>query len=273
MKPKLCVLFGSSLLLLSLLPCGPLSAGDREARTVHYSRKDIIELRCQVRVSTAIVLPTNEKILDFTTGDKEYWIVNGAENFCYVHPAKPGISSNLNLICSSGNVYSFLLAEVSTTPNPEKPVDYKVFVEPQDDSLVSSINSPNPRFVPAQELAQYQKQITLLQDQVTLAETQAKQTKEKEVSEYKSKYPSSLRFQYRYKSQDPFEVTAIFHDGAFTYIHSNAREKPAIYEIKDGKPNLINFQLENNCYIVPKVIDHGYLQVGKKKMEFRRREA
>ena len=172
MKPKPCVLFGSSLLLLSLLPCGPLSAGDREARTVHYSRKDIIELRCQVRVSTAIVLPTNEKILDFTTGDKEYWIVNGAENFCYVHPAKPGISSNLNLICSSGNVYSFLLAEVSTTPNPEKPVDYKVFVEPQEE--VSSINSPNPRFVPAEEMVQYKKQITLLQEQVTLAETQAK---------------------------------------------------------------------------------------------------
>src|SRR5206468_8648776 len=168
MKPT-CFLL--SLFFLSLPPCGPLSAGDREARTVHYSRKDIIELRCQVRVSTAIVLPTNEKILDFTTGDKEYWIVNGAENFCYVHPARPGISSNLNLICSSGNVYSFLLAEVSTTPNPEKPVDYKVFVEPGDDSLVSSINSPNPRFVPAEEMAHYKKQITLLQEQVTLAET------------------------------------------------------------------------------------------------------
>ena len=89
MKPKRFALFHSSLFLFSLLPCGFLSAGDREARTVHYSKKDIIELRCQVRVSTAIVLPTNEKILDFTTGDKEYWIVNGAENFCYVHPAKP----------------------------------------------------------------------------------------------------------------------------------------------------------------------------------------
>jgi type IV secretory pathway VirB9-like protein len=271
MKPTLSVLCRLSLFLLSLLTCGPLAGGDREARTVHYSRKDIIELRCQVRVSTAIVLPTNEKILDFTTGDKEYWIVNGAENFCYVHPAKPGISSNLNLICSSGNVYSFLLTEVSATPNSERPVDYKVFVEPKEDSLVSSINSPNPRFVPAEEIAQYKKQITLLQEQVTLAETQANQSKEKEVSEYRSKYPVSLRFQYQFKSQEPFEVTAIFHDGTFTYIHSNAREKPAIYEIKDSKPNLINFQLENNCYIVPKVIDRGYLQVGKKKMGFRRR--
>ena len=120
-----------------------------------------------------------------------------------------------------------------------------------------------------QEIAQYKKQVSLLQDQVTLAETQARKSKEKEVTEYRSKYPVSLRFEYQFKSQEPFEVTAIFHDGTFTYIRSNAREKPAISEIKDGKPNLINFQLENNRYIVPKVMDRGYLQVGKKKMEFR----
>ena len=268
MKTKLSIVFGCSFFLLSLLPCGPLTAGDKEARTVHYSKKDIIELRCQVRVSTAIVLPTNEKVLDFTTGDKEYWIVNGAENFCYVHPAKPGISSNLNLICSSGNVYSFLLTEVSASPTSDKQVDYKVFVEPSEESVLSSLNSPNPRFVPTEELAQYKKQISQLQDQVTQAEAQARQSKEKEVSDYRSKYPVSIQFQYLYKSQQPFEVTAIFHDGKFTYIHSNAREKPVIYEIKDGKPNLINFQLENNCYIVPKVMDRGYLQLGKKKMEF-----
>ena len=258
---------------LSLLQCGSLSAKDREARIVHYSKKDIIELRCQVRVSTAIVLPTSEKILDFTTGDKEYWIVNGAENFCYVHPAKPGTSSNLNLICASGNIYSFLLSEVSTSANSDRDVDYKVFVEPNDESLVPAFNSTNPRFVTVEEVAQYKKQITLLQEQVNLVQTEARQSKEKEVSQYKSKYPASLSFQYRYKSEEPFQVTAIFHDDSFTYIHCKAREKPAIYEIKDGKPNLINFQLENSCYIVPKVIDHGYLQLGKKKMEFRRQGA
>src|SRR5437763_123923 len=79
---------------------------------------------------------------------------------------------------------------------------------------------------------------------------------ESQMNRYRAKYPSSLKFQYRYTNRDPFDVTAIFHDDAFTYIYSTAREKPAIYEIKDGKPNLINFQLENGCYIVPKVIDH-----------------
>jgi hypothetical protein len=40
--------------------------------------------------------------------------------------------------------------------------------------------------------------------------------------------------------------------------------------VKDGKPNLIQFQFENNVYIAPKIIDNGYLAVGKKKLVFTR---
>jgi type IV secretion system protein VirB9 len=249
-----------------LLTCGPLAAGDREARTVH-SWKDIIELRCQVRVSTAIVLPTNEKVLDFTTGDREYWIVNGAENFCYVHLA-PGISSNLNLICSSGNVYSFLLTEVSTSANSDKQVDYKVF-EPTEESLVASVNSSGPRFVPTDELAQYKKQISLLQDQVTLAQTEAGSPRKRK-SANTDRSIQSAALPYQFKSQEPFQVTAIFHDGTFTYIHQCLREAGHLRnQGRQAQPDQL--PVENNCYIVPKVIDRGYLQVGKKKMEFWRK--
>jgi type IV secretion system protein VirB9 len=149
-------------------------------------------------------------------------------------------------------------------------MDYKVFVEPREESAVSALVSRNPRFVPAEDLDVYKSQVANLQEQIAKTQAQAAKAAENQIHQYKSKYPSALKFQYRYKSQQPFGVSAIFHDEAFTYIHSSAREKPAIYEIKDGKPNLINFQLENGCYIVPKVIDQGYLQVGKKKMAFRR---
>jgi type IV secretory pathway VirB9-like protein len=254
-----------SLIFLVLSTCGLLLAEDRQARVIKYSNKDVIELRCQMRVSTAIVLPSGEQILDFTTGDKDHWIVNGAQNFCYVHPAKQGATSNLNLICSSGNIYSFALTEVSGSAAE---VDYKVFVEPRDQSLINALSSSKPSFVPAEELAHYKAKVTTLEEQIAKTQSEAARSAESQINEYRSKYPSSLKFQYRYKNQEPFQVTAIFHDDAFTYIRSTAREKPAIYEIKDGKPNLINFQLENGCYIVPKVIDRGYLQVGKKKMEF-----
>lgn len=59
--------------------------------------------------------------------------------------------------------------------------------------------------------------------------------------------------------------TVIFHNeeyepwNAFTFIRCAAREKPALYEVKDGKPNLISFQLENGVYVVPKILDSGYL--------------
>jgi hypothetical protein len=34
---------------------------------------------------------------------------------------------------------------------------------------------------------------------------------------------------------------------------------------------LISFQFENGVYIAPKIIDTGYLAVGKKKLPFARR--
>src|SRR5215471_4229381 len=74
------------------------AAASEGARIVSYSREEIIPVRAKLRFSTLIVLPDNEEILDFTTGDKEFWIVNGGHNLCYIHPAQTGIRSNLNLI-------------------------------------------------------------------------------------------------------------------------------------------------------------------------------
>jgi len=72
-------------------------------------------------------------------------------------------------------------------------------------------------------------------------------------------------------SLPPFLVSAIYHDDRFTYIKSAANERPAIYEIKDKKPNLVNFQLENDVYIVSKILDTGYLVIGKRHASFNRK--
>ena len=68
---------------------------DAGARTVQYAETSIISIRAKIRFSTLIVLPVNEEILDATTGDKEFWIINGAHNLCYLHPAQKAIRSNL----------------------------------------------------------------------------------------------------------------------------------------------------------------------------------
>ena len=100
------------LLLVCLCPFA-LGHADNGARVVKYSQTDIIPIRAKVPLSTLIVLPADEEILDFTTGDKEFWIINGAHNLCYLHPAQVGIHSNLNLVTASGHLYSFLLTEIS----------------------------------------------------------------------------------------------------------------------------------------------------------------
>jgi type IV secretion system protein VirB9 len=61
------------------------------------------------------------------------------------------------------------------------------------------------------------------------------------------------------------------HDDKFTYIKTNAPEKFSVYEMKDGKPNLISYDLRDGTYIIPKVMDSGYVELGKKKMEFTRK--
>jgi len=257
------------LLLLSLAPATPATTTEG-ARVVTYSREDIIPVRAKLRFSTLIVLPDNEEILDFTTGDKEFWIVNGAHNLCYIHPAQAGIRSNLNLITASGNVYSFLLTEISSEPNAQP--DLKLFVQPKESSGSTSLAG----YVRAGEAEAYRKEIEHLRAQSDEQVQAARSLASEQVNRFRSEYPAKLRFDYvleKKSASEPFLVSAIYHDDRFTYIRCDAREKPALYEVKDGKPNLINFQLENGVYIAPQIIDSGYLVVGKKKLTFSRRAA
>lgn len=80
-----------------------------------------------------------------------------------------------------------------------------------------------------------------------------------------------MKFDYAYRDEKPFDISAIYHDDRFTYIKSSATEKFSIYEVKDGKPNLIAFQLKDGTYVLPNVVDKGYLQIGKHKLDFQRK--
>src|SRR5580704_561851 len=119
------------------IPASPAHAAtEAAARVVKYAKEDIVPVHAKLRFSTLIVLPDNEEILDFTTGDKEFWIVNGAHNLCYVHPAQAGIRSNLNLITATGHLYSFLLTEISNEPTAQP--DLKLFIVPREGSSVTA---------------------------------------------------------------------------------------------------------------------------------------
>jgi type IV secretion system protein VirB9 len=264
-----------SLVLAALfisLKVSPVLADPAGARTVKYSQQDIIPVRAKLRFSTLIVLPQNEDILDFATGDKEFWIINGAHNLCYVHPAQAGIRSDLHLITSTGRVYSFLLTEISNEPSAEP--DLKLFVEPKDESSIGGTTALQG-YVRASEAEAYKKELEALHAQTDGQIHAAEARAAEQVNKYKADYQKRLLFDYeldKKAAREPFLVSMIYHDEAFTYIKCSAPEKPALYEIKDGKPNLINFQVENGVYIAPKVIDDGYLVIGNKKLTFKRHD-
>ena len=266
MKQIVCRLVSLFVLVFPLA----LVHAENGARVVKYSQNDIIPIQAKVRFSTLIVLPADEEILDFTTGDKDFWIINGTHNLCYLHPAQAGIRSNLNLVTASGHVYSFLLNEISKEPDSEP--DLKVFVMPNDESSVAGSAAP-ARYVRASELEAYKSEVTELRDQLSQELQKAQEQTSSQVDRFKQDYPAKLQFDYTLDKkgrQTPFLVSAIYHDDNFTYIKSAASERPTIYEMKDGKPNLINFDQENGVYIIPKIVDSGYLVVGKKRATFKR---
>jgi type IV secretory pathway VirB9-like protein len=239
------------------LPSVAAVAQEASARTVQYHSQDIVPIHAKLKYTTLIEVPPTEKIMEAATGDKDFWIVDVVGNFCFVHPAKAGISSNLNLITDKGNIYSFTLEDVSTTSAPP---DLKVLIEPADRSAIIAASGP-PQFVPAAQLEQSRQQIAALQSHV-----------EQAVDEFKSAYPVQLKFDYTFKENEaPFDIQSIYHDDKFTYIKTTAPEKFSVYEMKDGKPNLITYDLRDGTYIIPKVMDSGYVELGKKRMEFSRK--
>jgi type IV secretory pathway VirB9-like protein len=241
---------------LALFPLGA-SAQEASARTVKYHAQDIVPIHAKLKYTTLIQLPVTEKIMEAATGDKDFWVVDVVGNFCFVHPAKAGISSNLNLITDKGNIYSFTLQDASNSTDAP---DLKVIVVPADQSSIIASTGP-PQFVPAAQLEQSQQALAAVQSHISEA-----------VDEYKSAYPIALKFDYSFRANEaPFNIQAIYHDDKFTYIKTDAPEKFSVYEMCDGKPNLITYQLNNGTYIIPKVMNSGYVELGKKKMEFSRK--
>ena len=246
---------------VSVLAAGPDGAG--RARTVTYSEHDVVGIQTRLRFTTVIVLPKTEQILDVVCGDKEFWPVSGALNVAYVKPAKARAITDLHLVTAAGHIYSFILTEAA-----DGEPDVKVFVEPGDDTLRTTINA-TPQYASAEQIDDWRQQVELAKAETRDARADA----EREVSRVRRDYPVSLKFPYRFEpNKPPFAVTAIYHDDRFTYIRATPRETPALYELVDGVPNLVNVEFRDGVFTVGKVLDRGYLALGKQRLIFRRQE-
>src|ERR1700757_342199 len=149
-------------LLPIVLACAAFGApleAETAAHTIAYHSQDIVNIRAKVKYTTLIQLPATEKIIEAATGDKEFWIIDIVGNFCFVHPAKAAIHSNLNLITDKGNIYSFTLEDVSSQ-NADP--DLKVIIQPADGSSITASTGP-AQYVPATEVAAVENQLQALQ--------------------------------------------------------------------------------------------------------------
>lgn len=242
---------------LTLLVTGRVSA--QEARDVTYSERQVVPVQTKLRFTTLIILPEEERILDYVCGDKDYWVISGADNLAYVKPGKAGASTNLNLVTATGRVYSFLLTEGSEP-------DLKVYVH---GGSVTSETPRAPRFAPMRELEAARGAAEEARRALDTAQAASEMAVREAVSKARSTYPLQLRFPYRFRANEsPFFVSAVFHDGVFTYIHTRGRELPALYELRDGVAGVVPFQIEEGVYVVPHVVERGYLALGKRRWFF-----
>lgn len=239
-----------------VVSAGSLLAQTPGVREVAASPRQVITLDTRIRYTTMIVLPEGEEILDVVCGDKDFWVITATHNMAHVKPAKEGAATNLNLVTASGAVYSFLVSERGGTAVP----DLKVYVTADPDTAPAK-----PRFFSAAEVDRLQNQLT---EARAATETANRHTQEA-LTQQLEQYPKRLQFVYGApKYAKPFYVRAIWHDGQFTFLQTDARELPALYELKDGKAAVVNFQVHDGTYVVPKVIERGYLALGEYRLPF-----
>jgi type IV secretory pathway VirB9-like protein len=223
-------------------------------REVSASSRSLISLQTRVRYTTMVMLPDDEEILDVVCGDRDFWVISATHNIAHIKPAKEGASTNLNLVTASGSVYSFLLSEKNGTP------DLNVYVNAD-----STASTSKPKYYSAAQVETLQSELT---DARAATEAAVRRAEEK-IAAFQREYPGRLQFVYgALKYEKPFLVRAIWHDGQFTYIRADAGELPALYEVKDGKPSLVNFDVQQGTYVVPKILDQGYLALGKERFAF-----
>lgn len=253
-----------ALAVLGLLaaPAHPLAAQEEPTgiRTVSASPHSLIPLETRVRYTTMIVLPEHEEILDVICGDADFWVISATHNIAHVKPARQGAVTNLNLITTSGAVYSFLLTEKTGAALP----DLKIYINADP-----TASRNRPRYYTASHVEDLQAELIEARAGIDAAGRRAEEV----IAAHRQQYPTQLQFVYgslRYAR--PFLVRQIWHDGQFTYIKSDAAELPALYEVKDGKPSLLNFNVLADTYVVPKVVEEGYLALGNERYTFSQRE-
>jgi type IV secretory pathway VirB9-like protein len=244
-----------------LLPSAPRTVVILDTETPPVIRAGLLQ-------STLIMLPAEEKVATVFGGDTVSWVFDGghvASRYISIKPKIANSTTDVHIVSDHGNEYTLQLREISGDGDPH--FDSKVFVTPGDKAGKDKL-AELPVFVPAAEVDKLKREA---------AEAQAKEANEQKAAEtkaeqYRSQYPEQLHFDYAWdhKKAAALGLQEVWRDDKFTYLRGHFQETPALYELKDGKGSLINFDFNDGLYTVPKTVADGYLTIGKQRVEFKR---
>ncbi len=272
MKPPIPIAIAASLVLASasmraLPPAHSLEPSTPRNVNVSESTAPPV-IRAGLLQSTLIVLPAEEKVANVFAGDTVDWVFDGghvASRFISIKPKLAGSSTDVHIVSDHGNEYTLQLREISGQEDTH--FDSKVFINAGDKTAQQRLTEL-PVFVPAADLDKAKEEAATAK----AAQAAERKAEDAKAEQYRSQYPGSLRFDYAWdeKKGKTLGLQEIWHDDKFTYLRGRFQETPALYELKDKKLSLINFDFSNGLYTVPKQLNNGYLAIGKQKVEFHR---
>ena len=243
-----------SFLVAALALAGAAPAAAQGAREVSYTPRSVVRCNAKLRFTTMVILPDEEDILDFVCGDKEFWVVSGASE-PRLREARQGRRDHQPQSGHRERPRLFVRAD----RGPAEP-DLKVFVKP-DAAMTPprpagrrSSTRPPRSTISGKEADDARKDADDARTQLDAAPRIDDQDCRRQGQRLSRGVSATLQFPYRFKAnQKPFNVSAIFTDGRFTYIRADAPELPALYEtLMPGRatssPRIsINFQVETRA--------------------------
>jgi type IV secretory pathway VirB9-like protein len=254
---------------LHLQPSAPRAIVTADASAPPVVRAGLLQ-------STLIELPAEEKIATVFVGDTVSWVFDAghvASRYISIKPKVADSTTDLHIVSDHGNEYTIELREVSNDKdNPH--FDSKVYITSSDAKAAENI-AKSPVFVPAAEADAKEALLKKEADDARKAAEADHKAVASAAESFKANYPGMLHFDYTWdqKKGTALGIEQIWRDDKFTYLRGKFQETPALYELKDGKGSLINYDFANGLYTVPKIVSQGYLSIGKQRVDFRETKA
>ena len=231
---------------------------------------------------TTILLPPEERIVDFVVGDGLYFEVTGADNVAFVKPMQANRRTSVSFTTNLDHAYSFdVFATLAVRPDEVLRVRWpgaeQVTPGESGGGVVAGFHARDfgLDFVASDTLGAIRQRIDTVRAQQVQVEAEAarqlasvERLAERRFEEFRTTFPRRIEARYRLSPEiqsAPLFVHQIFTDGQFTYLRSSAQESPALYTLSgaDGsEPILANVTLTpNGLYVIDHVVSAGYAQL------------